>query len=718
MIKYELLVEEDLNVGAGTVDVTSPGGGTQTGHQIRPRSIQQFSVHRFGAVGDGVTNDTVAVQNAIAAAVLAGAGDVYFPAGTYKVTGEIDINASYIRFIGEGRKRSIIQFDDTADRGFVVDTPTNDPLTSLFQADCAVGDRVINIVSTSGWTVGSWIFLDDSEANNGTLLTRIVSIAVQGGGNSLVTLEDAMPCVLQVANSATASVLINHPLLEGIEFHDLQVKCVTATPANKQTLLLLSRCNSFRVENCHFDGSTGPTVTTRETYRGHFTNTIFQHAITVAGSGLENQTATGLTITGCDVTMCQFGITFASAPYCRVVGCRVNGRQTNVALGRGIRFGESSNFGVVSGTNISDTNLYGIYSQDSAFCTFTGNTIAFCGDPVSNQGEHGIQLGGFEAAFCHHCTVANNVIRGCSGYGVAIAPTTTAGVDIYAVISGNNISLCLQGAISLFRVRKCTITGNHLAADGAGVVDGIIDLRSTDCGYCTIVGNVITNLGTTSCVAIFTNNLNGDYGHNIISANLLDQAIGPLTLNLTPSPRADTFGQPQAIPLTTVTPAHSTDIETDASLNEIVFWSDTINAGTVFNAANQTQGFEFDAHFLITGSNTKAIRFYVGSTSITFTFTNGTCDCHLHVVGSMKPQSNPGFSYSAFIVLGPDGSHASGYVNTNHQATSGAGADPIANNITFQLTAQNVDSAVAGQVGLTDLKWNPQGVPSGAWVQP
>jgi len=45
-----------------------------------------FNVLDYGAVGDGVANDQPACQAAVNAAVAAGGGAVYFPAGTYKLT--------------------------------------------------------------------------------------------------------------------------------------------------------------------------------------------------------------------------------------------------------------------------------------------------------------------------------------------------------------------------------------------------------------------------------------------------------------------------------------------------------------------------------------------------------------------------------------------------------------------------------------------------------
>jgi len=54
------------------------GGGGGAGYML--------SVKDFGATGDGNTDDTAAIQNAINAAIDAGGGTVYFPVGKYLVT--------------------------------------------------------------------------------------------------------------------------------------------------------------------------------------------------------------------------------------------------------------------------------------------------------------------------------------------------------------------------------------------------------------------------------------------------------------------------------------------------------------------------------------------------------------------------------------------------------------------------------------------------------
>lgn len=55
--------------------------------------LSLYNVKSYGAIGDGVADDTTAIQNAINAGLTKGGGTVFFPAGTYLVSGPLNFNA-------------------------------------------------------------------------------------------------------------------------------------------------------------------------------------------------------------------------------------------------------------------------------------------------------------------------------------------------------------------------------------------------------------------------------------------------------------------------------------------------------------------------------------------------------------------------------------------------------------------------------------------------
>lgn len=91
-------------------------GFAQSATSAVARSIQSklrdtISVKDFGAVGDGSTDDTAAIQAAVAAATGTITGfKIYFPVGVYKISATIDIGAKQNMFlIGDGSNTTVIQ---------------------------------------------------------------------------------------------------------------------------------------------------------------------------------------------------------------------------------------------------------------------------------------------------------------------------------------------------------------------------------------------------------------------------------------------------------------------------------------------------------------------------------------------------------------------------------------------------------------------------------
>lgn len=72
-------------------------------------------VRDFGAVGDGVADDTAPVLATIAKAKAIGGATVFFPRGTYKLTAPLVMNYDHVNLVGEGQDASRLLW--TADLG-------------------------------------------------------------------------------------------------------------------------------------------------------------------------------------------------------------------------------------------------------------------------------------------------------------------------------------------------------------------------------------------------------------------------------------------------------------------------------------------------------------------------------------------------------------------------------------------------------------------------
>jgi hypothetical protein len=78
-------------------------GALISGYTVEDKLAQMISVKDFGAVGDGVTDDTVAIQTAIDS----GGGEVFFPKGNYIITAPIYIETG-TTLTGENSRDSVV----------------------------------------------------------------------------------------------------------------------------------------------------------------------------------------------------------------------------------------------------------------------------------------------------------------------------------------------------------------------------------------------------------------------------------------------------------------------------------------------------------------------------------------------------------------------------------------------------------------------------------
>ena len=141
LVKFTTAVT--LSAGATSSDLVSytPAGTGAVPTTVQAKLRESVSVLDFGAVGDGVTDDTAAIQ-----AALTTGQAVFFPDGTYKVTGTLTYN-SFV--FGNNPGNVVINYTGT---GYCFAHTANDGKTDL-----GISGLQINVsgVGASGIGLGS-----------------------------------------------------------------------------------------------------------------------------------------------------------------------------------------------------------------------------------------------------------------------------------------------------------------------------------------------------------------------------------------------------------------------------------------------------------------------------------------------------------------------------------------------------------------------------------
>ena len=110
----------------GYIVQTGPTPGTPVQLSLQNWMDQFATIKDFGAVGDGITDDTLAINRALYQIYCREVNpairrSIFFPAGVYRVTGTI-IVPPYATLIGEGPQNTIIEMDVDGDAEYVMQT--------------------------------------------------------------------------------------------------------------------------------------------------------------------------------------------------------------------------------------------------------------------------------------------------------------------------------------------------------------------------------------------------------------------------------------------------------------------------------------------------------------------------------------------------------------------------------------------------------------------
>jgi len=201
-----------------------------------------ISVKKFGAVGDGVIDDTAAINRAFYQIYCRASNPqvrriIYFPAGTYKITGDVLKIPPFCSIVGDGIGNSIVQQTDSSQSYVARFTDSNQQFGVNY--------------GTNGATLSQFVSITDISFQNATnknviyaeSATNVRFFRVQFSGNlSIPTGSTVSPYATVVLdNNSGVTILSSKWVFDSCNFTKLHYGYLTTTATDSVSFI-----------NCHF----------------------------------------------------------------------------------------------------------------------------------------------------------------------------------------------------------------------------------------------------------------------------------------------------------------------------------------------------------------------------------------------------------------------------------------------------------------------------------
>lgn len=293
------------------------------------------NVKDYGVVGDGATDDTVAMQAAITAVATSGQG-LYLPAGNYKITSVLT-SAGHLNMFGDGEK-SVLDFSGiTSSLSGITVTGTITEIEVVSSANA--GNVQVAFATTPSLTTADVFFLfDDAALWNSSrayyyegewLECRSVS-----GNTAFLT----SALYSSYAATVNAYKLVSKPK---VSFRNLKLN----GGANIFGLLKITFCDKPILENVFAYNENYQCIEIDRCYRSMVTNCVMYNK----GTG----------------TLDDYGLVISNSQKGQITGGDYYGRRHGITIGGGSGTGAVTNRNIkISNLTISNDINSGVYSAD------------------------------------------------------------------------------------------------------------------------------------------------------------------------------------------------------------------------------------------------------------------------------------------------------------------------------------------------------------------
>jgi parallel beta-helix repeat protein len=374
------------NLGGGFIQA---GGGVQRAVEERLKDV--VSVKDFGAEGDGVTNDTAAIQ----AAFNSGASHIYYPTGVY-LQQSIAIPTSVNKVYGSG---TVKQYS----------TDTN-----IFTGVNLTGLSIYGLKILGNYTAPQSGY---SSNNIAVLLTNCSNVHI-----SECQFSNIQSTAVRLILCSASSVVNNSIYLCGQGVY-LQACSDVSVRGNtiKNTILANSVFTigiSLESTDGHSNGINSNVVVAGNVVSGYLN-----------AQGIMAHSGKNITFDSNVVKDALTGISINPFNLTDVL--------TNITISGNVLEGPSTVSGVSTGANDGIVCQGGPGTATIQALNITGNTVSGFNKVVGHAAQAGIRIG-----YTRNASVIGNTISDCSCNGIIL----TSNED-YAVVSSNNIDAIAAGSV-------------------------------------------------------------------------------------------------------------------------------------------------------------------------------------------------------------------------------------------------------------------------------
>src|SRR3990167_1863451 len=454
-------------------------------------------IRAYGAVGDGSTDDTAAIQAAVATGK-----DVFIPrtASFYKVTAVITLATAGQTIWGLG------------ERSYIKGTGTNQ---NVFTASGVDGIKVYNCKiespsTRSGLTDGCGIYFVNCDRVN------ILDNLFAGGRSAGVQLRDCnygYVCGNKFLSSVVNPATDNHTqtgtdiYLSYSSSHNSIIgnTCISGIGVGIAVQTITSG------DKADFNTIVGNIVRDQPQYgimlyRMNTADTVFNNVIannTVANISGDVQHSTSGYVYGAGIYV--QGAEFTAVSVNTIYNTNTNDNIIFQLAPGAIGVGACRNV-TITGNVIRDPEWYGIVCQDTIEYGMADGKAIITGNIIENSTKKdGILLHDFPRA-----TVTGNTVNSCAGHGIHVINGTAAIAHSY-VINENFCENNTSCGINVVNCVSANIEGNHCNSNGTHGIHtdyGIYNIEGNTCR-----SNTVRGIGTTA------NATDGICANNILDGN-------------------------------------------------------------------------------------------------------------------------------------------------------------------------------------------------------